>query len=115
MMGTAMLTRLVRTSEKVHRAAEAAEGSVAWRSTNISTSTPIISAIEAIPTDQATLEAVLRFITGFDSVPRAGRREACGLDSVEGPPHEPHGCQHHQPRAFACGPADGAARQAAVR
>jgi hypothetical protein len=38
------------------------------RSTNIKTSAPAISAIETVPIDQASLEAVLGFILGLDSV-----------------------------------------------
>ncbi len=67
--------------EKLHFVVPA--GSRAWRSTNIRTSAPVISAIEANPTDQATLEAVLGFIAA-DSVPAAAEREVCGRESARG-------------------------------
>ena len=44
---------------------------------NISTRAPMIIAVEAIPADQATLEAVLGFIVAADCVPAGAETEAC--------------------------------------
>ena len=62
-MGTSMFTTSLRTFEKFHCPEEPVAGSATWRSTNVRTSAPIISAIETIPIDQASLEAVLDFMS----------------------------------------------------
>ena len=62
-MGTAMFTTSLRTFEKLQvEPVEVTGGIATWRSTNINTRPPAIKAIETVPTDQATLEAVLGFI-----------------------------------------------------
>ena len=77
MVGTAMLTATLRAFETVHLPDEAASGTATWRSMNISTSCPINSAIEIVPIDQASLEAVLAFIVDADCLrPAAGKGNA---------------------------------------
>src|SRR5207342_308257 len=61
--GTAAPTTALRTFEKLQSWAEAAGGRAAWRSMNISARAPTMSAKERVPTDQASLEAVLGFIS----------------------------------------------------
>src|SRR5207247_3823068 len=92
-VGTAKFTRWLRTFEKVHATEETASGTATWRSRNIKARPPAIIAIEAIPTDQASLEAVLGFIVAADSgAPTAGRkawrRDSAGRQTCGG-----HACR----------------------
>jgi hypothetical protein len=59
---------------------------------NIRTTVLIISTIEKIPIDQASLEAVLGFILAVDSVRSSTVAEAWGHDSVTGATTGPPEC-----------------------
>jgi hypothetical protein len=99
MAGTAIFTTALRTFEKFQRSVEAEAESPVWRSTYIIASEPIISAIENVPTDQGSLEAVLGFILAGDSVPRGTEREAWGCEPLTGA--DPHSVRVLPPRAGA--------------
>ena len=94
MVGTAALTAIERTFDKVQAPDEPA-GSRAWRSMNIRTSAQIISAIDGNPTAQATLEELreFMFLMILSPVGRGGKRGVpiCGreIPPVGGVPAPP--------------------------
>ena len=92
----AMFTTLLRMFEKVHCPEEPAAGNTAWRSTNIRTSWAIIIAIEKVPTDQASLEAILGFIFAAHSLRPAAETKVCQHDPLAGQTSRQLEC-HHQP------------------
>jgi hypothetical protein len=81
---TPMFTTAFRTFGKFQRYWETEAGTAAWRKPNMRTSAPIISAIEKLPTDHASLEAVLGLILAIDTAPHRMRMKGWQRDATIG-------------------------------